>query len=325
MTLYSKDNVISAVTAMKKNGRFAHGFLLTGEHGVGKKLTADYIARALLCDNCADGVPCGECRHCRRISENMHPDVIRPQRSGVKQIYSRDTIRDVCADAIIAPNDCDAKVYIFEDCENIEETTQNLMLKLIEEPPDTVYFIFTAADSSFFLPTILSRVITFGIAEPTEEECHAVLRDAGEYSEEDISDAIEAYHGNIGRCREYLSGGDAAEETALCRGIIDAMLSGSEYNINKAVFNIGERRDRIKAVLTLTDKVIRDVCIIRLEGADKARLIGCYRQGAVRLAETLSFRRAQAIHENLCRTIGYCNSNVNVPVAAAALSGALSG
>ncbi|MGN0585681.1 MAG: ATP-binding protein [Oscillospiraceae bacterium] len=325
MILYSKDNVVSAVTAMKKSGRFAHGFLLTGERGVGKKLTADYIARTLLCDNCIDGVPCGNCRHCRRISENMHPDVIRPERSGIKQIYTRDTIRAVCADAIIAPNDCDAKVYIFEDCENIEETTQNLMLKLIEEPPDTVYFIFTAADKSFFLPTILSRVITFGIAEPTEEECRAVLRDMGEYGEEDISAAIEAYHGNIGRCMEFLAGGDAAEEARLCRGIIDGMISGSEYAINKAVFAVGEKRDRIKAVLTLTDKVIRDVCIIRLEGAENARLIGCCREGAFRLAETLSFRRAQAIHENLCRTIGYCNSNVNAPVAAAALSGALSG
>lgn len=310
---------------MKKNGRTAHGFLLTGERGVGRKLTADYIARTLLCDNCRDGVPCGKCRQCRRISENMHPDVIRPERSGVKQIYTRDTIRGVCADAVIAPNDCDAKVYIFEDCENIEEATQNLMLKLIEEPPDTVYFIFTAADKSFFLPTILSRVITFGIAEPTEEECRAALRDMGEYSEEDISAAVEAYHGNIGRCKEYLAGGDAAEEAQLCRGIIDGMISGSEYDINKAVFAVGEKRGRIKAVLALTDKVIRDVCVIRLEGADKARLIGCYRGGALRLAEKLSYRRAQIIHEKLCETIGYCDSNVNVPVAAAALSGALSG
>lgn len=79
--LWSKDSFVSALESMKRNGRMAHAFLLTGEKGVGKKTAADYIAMTLLCERGGD-VPCGECRHCRRILENIHPDVIRPEKSG---------------------------------------------------------------------------------------------------------------------------------------------------------------------------------------------------------------------------------------------------
>ena len=325
MILYSKDNITKAVTAMKTGGRMAHGFFLTGEKGVGKKTAAAYIAKVLMCESCTDGVPCGKCRHCRRIDENIHPDVIRPERSGIKQIYSRDTIREICSDAFTAPNDCDAKVYIFADCESIEERSQDLMLKLIEEPPDTAYFIFTAADRSALNSTILSRVITFGISECSEEECRRALADMGKYTSEQIEKAAEAYHGNIGSCIEYLENGAAAENAVLCTRIIDSLIKNSEYELNKALYDIGENREKIKDVLALTDKVIRDVCIIRLNGKENVPLIGCYGSGAERLAERLSFRRAENIHNLLCRTIDYCKANVNVPVAMSALSGQLMG
>lgn len=324
MKLYSKDNIIRAAASMQSNGRMSHGFLLTGDKGTGRKTTAMYLAKVLMCSDIKDGIPCGTCRHCRRIDSGIHPDVITPERSGAKQIYSRDTIREVCSDAYVAPNDCDAKVYLFPDCENIEESTQNLMLKLIEEPPDSAYFIFTAPDKSVFLPTIISRVITFGVPECSEEECRKALEEMGKYTSEQINDAVEAYHGNIGNCIEYIEKGTAYENAELCRQIINSIISGSEYELNKVFYSIGEKRDRIKAVLELADKVIRDVCIIRLNGRNAA-LIGCSRSGALTLSERLSFRKAQAIHEAFGRTIGYCHSNVNVPLAVSALCGMLSG
>ncbi len=322
MILYSKDNVIDAVSSMKLNNRMSHGFLLTGEKGVGKKTLAQYIAKTLMCDVPIDGKPCGVCRQCRHIDEKIHPDVIRPQRSGIKQIYARDTVRKLLSDAYVKPNDCNVKVYIFEDCENFEESTQNLMLKLIEEPPEPVYFVFTAPDKSVFLPTILSRVITFGVPEPTEAECSEAL--SGKYAPEDIQNAVEAYHGNIGKCTEYLENGAAAEEAELCRRIIYAIADENEYDVNKAIFDIGDKRDRIKSVLSLVDKVVRDSCVIKVD-RENAVLIGCSRNGAYQLAEKISFRRAQHIHECLNRTMEQCSANVNPVVAAAALSGAVTG
>lgn len=324
MKLYSKDKLVNAVTEMRISGRMSHGFLLTGEKGVGKKTAALYIASALLCENGTDGVPCGECRHCRRIAQGTHPDVICPERSGKKMIYTKDTVRKVCSDAFMRPNDCDSKVYVFADCENIEENTQNLMLKLIEEPPDSTYFIFTAREKTVFLPTILSRVITFGIPECTESECREALETEGKYTAEQISSALEAYHGNIGCCKEYLNGGEAAENVNICRRLIGAMSAGNEYDTNKILYSIGDNRERLKAVLACADKVVRDVCVIRLcKGKEPPKLIGCCREEAFALANKLSFRKAEEIHTALCRVSGYCGANVNVSVAIPSLSGIL--
>lgn len=293
---------------MKREGRIAHAFLLTGERGVGKKTAADYIAMTLLCEKGGDA-PCGECRHCKRILENTHPDVIRPEKSGKKQIYNRETMRNICSDAYVKPNDCDSKVYIFTDCESVEESTQNLMLKLIEEPPDTAYFIFTTVSRSVFLPTILSRVITIGIPECTETDCRMALADMG-FSEEAINGAVERFHGNIGNCVDYLKGGETAENAEICRSVIAAISAGDEYGLLTALHRIGDNRNRIKLVLELADKTIRDACVARL---GTAPMIGCDPKGAEALSRKISMKRAELIHEAIGRVIVHCGMNMNVP------------
>ena len=314
MKLYSKEMPSAAVESMKRTGRFPHAFLLTGEKGVGKKVFADYIAMSLMCEK---GNACGECRNCKRILSGTHPDVIRPEKSGKKQIYNRDTIRQVCADAFVAPNDCDVKVYIFTDCESIEESSQNLMLKLIEEPPDTAYFIFTAVNGSVFLPTILSRVITIGIPEASEDGCRAALEDMDCYSAEQIDDAVKRFHGNIGCCIEYLSGGELAENAELCGRIVSAIADGSEYDLLKALYDIGDDRPKVRQVLGLVDKAVRDACMIRYGNIP---LIGCDPEGAEKLSRTISRRRAETIHDAINTTCARCAGTANVPLEAASFA-----
>lgn len=323
MKIYSKENVISSVNAMIRTGRLPHAFLLFGERGTGKKTLAEYIAMLMLCEN---GTACGACRHCRRIHANTHPDVIRPERSGKSLIYRRETVRDICSDAFIRPNDCDRKIYIFADCENMEEGTQNLMLKLIEEPPDHAYFIFTASGKSAFLPTILSRVIALGVSECSEQECREALADMGRYSAEQIDEAVSCFHGNIGSCIDYLDGKDIASYVEITKKIVGGIISGDEYIILKALNDIGDNREKIKEILSMTDKVVRDGCILRLNSeGNSIRLTGCYPHGAELLSQGMSFRRAQAVHEALCSAVHQCESNVNTSAAMSALCGMLAG
>lgn len=325
MKLYSKESAVSAVASMRANNRMAHAFLLQGEKGAGKKTVARYIAQTLMCSDPRDGVPCGGCSHCKKIEQGIHPDVIIPERTGKTLIYSAETIGQMYEDAFVTPNDGEAKVYILPDCENLQERTQNKMLKLIEEPPVHSYFIFTAADKSVFLPTIISRVITLGVPECSEEQCREALRDMGRFTEDQIEDAVSVYHGNIGCAADYLDNGSGAEAISLCRRITDCIIAGDEYELYKSLYSLGEDRNRIKEVLAMLDKIIRDVCIIRLHSKERAELTGCYRQGAEKLSERLSYRKAQDIHDLLLKNIDYCHSNVNAAAAMAALCGGLMG
>ena len=313
LKLYSKDTLVSSINAMKQSGRIAHAFLLTGEKGTGKKVAAKYIAMTLLCEN---GNACGECRHCRRIISGTHPDIIYPEKSGKKQIYSAETMREICSDAYVSPNDCDAKVYIFSDCESIEERTQNFLLKVIEEPPDTAYFIFTSESRSVFLPTILSRVISVGIPECSESDCKTALADMG-YTAEQIESAVSCFHENIGNCIDFLNGGTVAENVELCKNIISAICDGNEYALLTALHKIGEDRRRIRLVFELVDKVIRDACVMRI---GNTAMIGCYPEGAEQLSRKLSIHRAEIIHDAIGRTISRCGINMNVPPEMAAFT-----
>ncbi len=324
MRLYSKDNIKTALSYMRRENKFSQAFLLTGENGVGKKVAAKYIAKSMMCDSPVDGVPCEKCRNCRKINEGTHVDVIYPERSGAKMIYNRETVRNVCAEAYISPNDCDYKVYIFCDCENIEEATQNLMLKIIEEPPSRCAFVFTAKDRSVFLPTIISRVVSFGISEPSVEECSKVLSEDFGYSASEISEACSAYQGNIGLCLSYLEKEEAYDNAFICKAIVDGIINTNEYVINKIFSEICGDKERLKNILSLTDKVIRDTVILRVNGNDET-LIGPYKEGAMLLSQRISYKKAVNLHEYIIEAEKICNTNANMQIMVASLCGELSG
>ena len=112
--IYGNRFFLDTVRGMFSSGRIAHSFLIYGEKGLGKKTAADYLAAAILCEK-QNGIPCGECRSCRNAAGKVHPDIIYPEHSGKLSTYTVETCRRVCADSYIAPNNGNAKVYIFSD------------------------------------------------------------------------------------------------------------------------------------------------------------------------------------------------------------------
>ena len=88
MKLYAKDNVIGILSGMAEKEHFSHALMFTGAPGSGRKTAALITASYLMCENRRE--PCLTrdlpqeklCRHCRRILEGTHPDVIIPERSG---------------------------------------------------------------------------------------------------------------------------------------------------------------------------------------------------------------------------------------------------
>lgn len=323
MKLYGKNNLEKTLSGMERTGRVAHSWLMSGADGAGKKVSAKYTAMWLLCDEKQNGLPCGKCRNCSRVLRDIHPDVIYPEKTGKTQSYSADTVRSTIEDCFTAPNDGLRKIYIFPDCNNINQTAQNALLKIIEEPPDHVYFIFTAVNKSVFLPTILSRVTSISIGECSEEECSAALSADGDYTPEDISEAVSAYHGNIGRCRDYLEKGVYYSLCDTVRSISSAMIQNNEYEILKQLSAL-KNRDAMKQVLDMLDDVIRDALVFRVKGAE-AELLSCCTESARALSARLTRSAIEGIHEFLVRARSWCSisANINMNAAACAVSARL--
>ena len=111
---------------------------------------------------------CGNCRICRMLEKQQHPDVRWVEHSGKLGGFSVETVRSVCTDLAIPPSEGDAKFYVFADCDAMDPRTQNLLLKAVEEPPDYVYFLFTAESPAVLLPTVRSRIVSEAVFPVTE-------------------------------------------------------------------------------------------------------------------------------------------------------------
>ena len=151
-------------------GTLSHALLFTGS---GDRLAAArYAAAAMECTG--EGTrPCGQCAACRKVREDIHPDVITVQDPEHKNI-SVDVIREMRADAYIRPNEGQRKVYLFPDCALLTETDQNVLLKIVEEGPPYAAFLFCAENSAAVLQTLRSRCVELKLhpaetAEPARE------------------------------------------------------------------------------------------------------------------------------------------------------------
>lgn len=309
--------LISNLCNMKKSGRTAHTVLFYGEKGTGKKLMAEFYTSLLMCRNPIDNMPCGMCSACKNIQAGTHPDVIYVETSGKLGGYSVDTARKICSDAFIKPNnDTGCKVYVFRDCHNMDVRTQNTLLKIIEEPPEYVYFIFTSETKADFLPTIISRCVCFGISPCTEQQAENALSESN-FSPADIQKAIKCFHGNIGMCMEYINNENLRRQVDLTKQLADSIIRKDEYALDTALFTLNKNRNDVRTVLSMLDKLIRDSAVLIQD--TKAQNIGCFREGAMKLSYILTSRQAEKIHYSIERAWHTVECNVNIPLALSAL------
>lgn len=152
-------------------GRLAHAFVLTGVRGVGKTSTARILARGLNCIG-PDGQgqptlePCGQCEPCRQIAEGRHVDVLEMDAASHTGV---DDVREIIDGTAYRPVSARHKIYIIDEVHMLSRSAFNALLKTLEEPPESVIFIFATTEIRKVPVTILSRCQRFDLRRvPTE-------------------------------------------------------------------------------------------------------------------------------------------------------------
>ncbi len=136
--------------------RIPNGMFFWGPGGVGKRLTALEMAKAINCQ-AGDGDACGTCLSCRKVMHGNHPDVKIVAPTDKARMIKKDQIDEVNEIASLRPYEALWRIIIILEADRLNLTAQNHFLKTLEEPPGRSLFILVSEHPRQLLPTIRSR------------------------------------------------------------------------------------------------------------------------------------------------------------------------
>ncbi|MCE5185701.1 MAG: DNA polymerase III subunit gamma/tau [Planctomycetaceae bacterium] len=246
------DDVVGqdAVAKTLKNaiqmGRVAHAYLFCGTRGVGKTTMARILAKSLNCLK-ADGPtvkPCLECDSCKAINTGEDIDVLEIDGASNTGV---DNIRQLRENAMYRPARSRFKIYIIDEVHMLSAGAFNALLKILEEPPEHVKFIFATTEPHKVLPTIQSRCQRFDFQNISTavigQQLEKILKDEKIGSEKDL--IIHLSRLANGSMRDALS-------------LLDQLISGGQTPLTleqlTAMLGIPDRQQVIKLLTAIGEQ-----------------------------------------------------------------------
>lgn len=212
----------------------AHAYIIAGQSGSGRHTLARLIATAMMCNAETGRRPCGKCAPCKKVIMNLHPDVVVVSGAGEGKPITVGQVRSLRADAYIRPNEGERKVYLLEEADQMNASSQNALLKLLEEGPKYAAFLLLCENTGGLLQTVRSRCEELFLVPVPLRECERWLgaRFSGKDPEACRQAALEC-QGILGRAVERLEGTDEASRARLeqVMRLADALERGSELEL----------------------------------------------------------------------------------------------
>ncbi|MEO3760041.1 DNA polymerase III subunits gamma/tau [Mycobacterium sp. B14F4] len=253
-----QEHVTEPLSTALTSGRINHAYLFSGPRGCGKTSSARIMARSL---NCAEGptaTPCGVCDSCVALAPNGPGSVDVVELDAASHGGVDDT-RELRDRAFYAPAQSRYRIFIIDEAHMVTTAGFNALLKIVEEPPEHLIFVFATTEPEKVLPTIRSRTHHYPFRLLAPRTMRSLLEHICTQENVTVDDAVYplVIRAGGGSPRDSLS-------------VLDQLLAGSESG--PAGSHI--RYQRALALLGATDVALIDDAIDALIAGDAAGLFG---------------------------------------------------
>ncbi|WP_116449545.1 DNA polymerase III subunit gamma and tau [Blastococcus litoris] len=328
-----QEHVTAPLMNAVDGGRINHAYLFSGPRGCGKTSSARILARSLNCEQGPTSTPCGVCESCIALAPDG-PGSLDVMEIDAASHGGVDDARDLRERAFFAPVNSRYKVYIVDEAHMVTTQGFNALLKVVEEPPDFLVFVFATTEPEKVLPTIRSRThhYPFRLVPPTtlrgllEKTCQAegvtveptvyplVVRAGGGSVRDSLSilDQLLAGAGPEGVTYKSAVGLLGVTDDALLDETIDALAAHDAPAVFRAVDRVVEAgHDPRRFATDLLDR-LRDLIVLdAVPDAGGNGLLDCppdrldlMNQQASALGSATLSRMADTVHEGLTEMRG---------------------
>ncbi len=248
-TLLSNKNMKEQLGTAITNNTPLHAYLFCGADGTGKLTAATAFAAELVDDK-------------QKALRFSHPDVIYIRKPEDKSLIPVDTVRDMRADAFITPTQAKRKIYIIDGAHLLNDSGQNALLTLLEQPPSFCVFILLTESREKILPTVISRCSVYEMEYVNEDEGAEFLqKELKKIPLDTLKTYMKASQGNIGLAKKMASDKKFLSQVEKCERICIGVANGDRYTIAKEIFS-QKTKDSLLALLPILSVYLRDILIL---------------------------------------------------------------
>jgi len=249
-----QEHVTEPLSTALAAGRINHAYLFSGPRGCGKTSSARILARSLNCEQGPTPTPCGICDSCVALAPNGPGSVDVVELDAASHGGVDDT-RELRDRAFYAPAQSRYRIFIIDEAHMVTTAGFNALLKIVEEPPEHLIFVFATTEPEKVLPTIRSRTHHYPFRLLAPRTMRSLLERICAQEDVTVDDAVYPL--------VIRAGGGSPRDTL---SVLDQLLAGAEGN--------RVEYQRALALLGATDVALIDDAVDALGAGDAAALFG---------------------------------------------------
>jgi len=313
-----QDKAVEILQGFIRESRMSNGYLFIGPEGIGKRMVAVTLAKAL---NCEQGPldSCDRCASCQRIERNRHPDVYMVNGPNpeivAQQRYNEvnrestavkiENIRQLQKDISLRPYEGRYKVFIIDNAHSLTAEASNALLKILEEPPPHSLIILITDKPTLLFKTIMSRCKVIKFYPLAIKKAMEILSKDYEAKNDFAHYLAYSCEGKIGQALG-LKGTDVLREK---NKIIDSLALSKP--VRPTDLSI-KSREEVRVCLNVLATWFRDIYLIKT-GIPYSELINVDRQAdLLKSIQHFSFVDLEQILNCVCDSISYLDKNINI-------------